>query len=95
MLGDAAVATQQLTLVPGLARRGATPLQVEAVRVRSDLRSAGVGGTLMRWTVDAAEGLGADLVQLTSDARRTDAHRFTERLGFVPSHVGFTLPISR
>lgn len=37
--------------------------------------------------------LGADLVQLTSDATRTDARRFYERLGFVASHVGFKLPL--
>jgi hypothetical protein len=37
---------------------------------------------------------GAAMVQLTSDAARTDAHRFYERLGYVGSHVGFkyTLP---
>jgi hypothetical protein len=36
---------------------------------------------------------GATLAQLTSDRSRTSAHRFYERLGFVPSHVGFTLPL--
>ncbi|MEU8621212.1 hypothetical protein [Streptomyces sp. NPDC048623] len=28
-------------------------------------------------------------LQLTSDVSRTDAHRFYERLGFEPSHIGF------
>jgi hypothetical protein len=31
------------------------------------------------------------LVQLTSDATRTDAHRFYKRLGFEASHMGFKL----
>lgn len=84
------VAMLQLTRIPGLARRGATRLLVEAVRVRAGHRSAGIGGALLRWVTDvAAPALGAGLVQLTSDAARTDAHRFYERLGFVPSHVGF------
>lgn len=86
----AVVAMLQLTRIPGLARRGATRLLVEAVRVRADRRSAGVGGALLGWVTDvAAPALGAGLVQLTSDAARTDAHRFYERLGFVGSHVGF------
>jgi GNAT superfamily N-acetyltransferase len=88
--GGAAVGTFQLTRIPGMARRGSTRLLVEAVRVRSDLRSAGIGGAMMRWvTTTAAEQLDAHLVQLTSDAARADAHRFYERLGFMASHVGF------
>jgi GNAT superfamily N-acetyltransferase len=84
------VGTLQLTRIPGLARRGSTRLLVEAVRVRSETRSSGIGSALMRWVTDvAAPALGAGLVQLTSDAAREDAHRFYERLGFVGSHVGF------
>ncbi|ANJ28700.1 GNAT family N-acetyltransferase [Agromyces aureus] len=84
------VATMQLTRIPGMARRGSTRLLVEAVRVRSDLRSAGIGGAMMRWVTDvAAPTLGSTLVQLTSDAARVDAHRFYERLGFAGSHIGF------
>ncbi|MDH6236712.1 GNAT family N-acetyltransferase [Cryobacterium sp. CG_9.6] len=82
--------TMQLTLIPGMARRGSTRLLIEAVRVRSDTRSSGIGSAMMRWVTDiAAPSLDAGLVQLTSDAVRTDAHRFYERLGFVKSHVGF------
>lgn len=84
------IATMQLTLIPGLSRRGSTRLLVEAVRVASTLRSSGVGSAMMRWVTDeAAPELGASIVQLTSDAARTDAHRFYLRLGFVDSHVGF------
>ncbi|WP_317231829.1 GNAT family N-acetyltransferase [Clavibacter capsici] len=90
----ALVGTLQLTLIPGMARRGSSRLQVEAVRVRSDLRSSGIGGAMMRWVADAAApALGAALVQLTSDAGRVDAHRFYERLGYARSHVGFKLRI--
>ncbi|GAA2753135.1 GNAT family N-acetyltransferase [Amnibacterium kyonggiense] len=88
--GDEVLGTMQLTRIPGMARRGTTRLLVEAVRVRSDRRSAGIGGAMLRWVQeDAARALDAGLVQLTSDAAREDAHRFYERLGFVGSHVGF------
>ncbi|MFZ6991793.1 GNAT family N-acetyltransferase [Curtobacterium sp. RRHDQ66] len=87
---DSVVATMQLTRIPGMARRGSTRLLVEAVRVSSALRSSGIGSAMMRWVTDvAAPALGVTLVQLTSDAARTDAHRFYERLGFVGSHKGF------
>lgn len=91
------VGTMQLTLIPGLARRGAMRLQIEAVRVRGDRRSTGIGGRMIRWAMDAAPSMGAALVQLTSDVAREDAHRFYVRLGFTPSHVGFKYapPIER
>ena len=84
------VGTLQLTRLPGMARRGSARLLVEAVRVRSTLRSGGIGTALVRWVTDvAAPATGSSLVQLTSDNSRTDAHRFYERLGFAGSHRGF------
>ncbi|WP_448003153.1 N-acetyltransferase family protein [Agromyces bauzanensis] len=87
----AVVGTMQLTLIPGLARGGATRMQVEAVRVAESARGLGLGTAMMQWVIEAALASGAVLVQLTSDARRADAHRFYERLGFEASHVGFKL----
>lgn len=84
------LATMQLTRIPGMARRGSTRLLIEAVRVRSDHRSSGIGTVMMRWvTGTAASAVEAALVQLTSDEARQDAHRFYERLGFIGSHRGF------
>ncbi|TFD89464.1 GNAT family N-acetyltransferase [Cryobacterium lactosi] len=85
------VATQQLTVLPGLARSGATRLQIEAVRVSATLRGNGLGSAMLSWAVEYGRGRGCRLVQLTSDASRLDAHRFYERLGFAPSHLGFKL----
>ncbi|MFF2372244.1 GNAT family N-acetyltransferase [Agromyces sp. NPDC058110] len=94
--GHGVVGTMQLTLIPGMSRGGASRLLVEAVRVRADLRSGGIGAAMMRWVTDAAAPtLGAALVQLTSDAVRTDAHRFYERLGFEGSHLGFKYRVPR
>jgi GNAT superfamily N-acetyltransferase len=93
-LDDVVVGTMQLTVIPGLARVGASRLQIEAVRVRADRRNLGIGAAMIRWAVDQAPSLGAALVQLTSDAARVDAHRFYERLGFTASHVGFKLAVT-
>ena len=85
--------TLQLTIIPGLARRGALRGQVEAVRIHADHRGSGLGADLVRWAIDESRRRGCALVQLTSDVLRTDAHRFYERLGFVPSHTGFKLKL--
>lgn len=85
------VATMQLTFIPGLARGGATRLQIEAVRVRSDLRGNGLGGAMITWAINEGRRRGAQLIQLTSDGSRAAAHRFYKRLGFEASHVGFKL----
>ncbi|MDQ1009700.1 GNAT superfamily N-acetyltransferase [Streptomyces sp. V4I23] len=87
------VGTLQLTVIPGLSRRGTTRSIIEAVRIHADERGSGLGAQLIEWAVEKSRGLGCQLVQLTSDATRTDAHRFYERLGFEPSHIGFKLTL--
>ncbi|MFH9723459.1 GNAT family N-acetyltransferase [Streptomyces sp. NPDC017254] len=86
---DKVVGTLQLTFIPGLSRRGATRSIIEGVRIHSDERGSGLGTQLIEWAVEESERQDCRLVQLTSDATRTDAHRFYERLGFEASHVGF------
>ena len=86
-----AVATLQLIVTPSIARRGAFRAVIESVRVSSSLRSQGIGAALVRWAVEEARRRGCDMVQLTSDKQRKDAHRFYERLGFERSHEGFKL----
>ncbi|RSD23627.1 GNAT family N-acetyltransferase [Amycolatopsis eburnea] len=90
---DEPVGTLQLTIIPGLARRGALRGQIEAVRVHSDHRGSGLGAELVQWAIAESRRRGCALVQLTSDTSRTDAHRFYERLGFTPSHTGFKLKL--
>ncbi|MFE6889910.1 GNAT family N-acetyltransferase [Streptomyces sp. NPDC057694] len=87
------VGTLQLTVLPGLSRKGATRSIIEAVRIHADERGSGLGTQLVTWAVDESRRLGCELVQLTSDVTRTDAHRFYERLGFTASHVGFKLQL--
>ncbi|MEU5820746.1 GNAT family N-acetyltransferase [Streptomyces sp. NPDC047803] len=87
------VGTLQLTVIPGLSRRGSTRSVIEGVRIHADERRNGLGTRLIQWAVDESRRQGCQLVQLTSDVSRTDAHRFYERLGFVASHVGFKLAL--
>ncbi|MFD8257502.1 GNAT family N-acetyltransferase [Streptomyces griseoluteus] len=87
------IGTLQLTIIPGLSRKGATRSLIEAVRIHADERGSGLGSELIQWAVDTSRHLGCHLVQLTSDKTRTDAHRFYERLGFTASHEGFKLSL--
>ncbi|WP_030608021.1 GNAT family N-acetyltransferase [Streptomyces fulvoviolaceus] len=87
------VGTLQLTIIPGLSRRGATRSIIEGVRIHADERGSGLGTRLIEWAIDESRRQNCQLVQLTSDNTRTDAHRFYERLGFTASHVGFKLPL--
>lgn len=92
-LDGVVVGTLHLTILPGLSRRGASRGLVEAVRVDSAVRGAGLGGQLLTWAIETTRESGCTLVQLTTHASRTDTHRFYERLGFVASHVGFKLDL--
>lgn len=87
------VACYQLTLISGLSLTAARRAQVEGVRVAADLRGRGLGAALMADAEARARAAGCHLIQLTTNATRTDAHRFYARLGFTPSHIGFKKPL--
>jgi GNAT superfamily N-acetyltransferase len=88
------LATLQLSLIPGLSRRGSTRAMIEAVRVADGARGEGLGTRMIEHAIDLSRSEGAILVQLTSDVSRLGAHRFYERLGFERSHFGFKLMLS-
>ncbi len=88
------VGTLQLTFIPGLSFQGAIRAQIEAVRVASTERGGGLGKFLITWAIEQARDHGARMVQLSSNATRTDAHRFYRNLGFDQSHAGFKLSLT-
>ncbi|WP_314249096.1 GNAT family N-acetyltransferase [Streptomyces kutzneri] len=93
--GEAVLGCLQLTYIPGLGQNGEERALVEAVRIRADRRGSGLGAELMRLAAERARARGCGLLQLTSNKRRTAAHRFYERLGFARSHEGFKLHLER
>jgi len=90
-LGGEVVGVCQLIVFRHLQARGGRCAEIESVHVHPDHRGCGVGTALVRDAVGRARALGCYRVQLTSDARRQDAHRFYERLGLSPTHVGFKM----
>lgn len=91
--GEEVIGMLQLTLIPGLSRRGAWRALIESVRVASSRRGSGVGRALIEFAVGRAREHGCAIVQLTSDKRRGDALRFYASLGFEATHEGLKLSL--
>lgn len=91
--GGRVVGCLQATYIPGLGKGGAERALIEAVRIRADRRGDGLGRTLMEHAIARASARGCTIVQLTSNKRRKDAHRFYAALGFARSHEGFKLTL--
>ncbi|MGQ4329986.1 GNAT family N-acetyltransferase, partial [Streptomyces hayashii] len=64
------VGTLQLTIVPGLSRRGSTRSIIEGVRVHADERGSGLGTRFIEWAIEESRRENCQLVQLTSDTTR-------------------------
>ena len=90
-LDGARVGTFQLTRIPGIMRRGMWRGLIESVHIVPEHRNKGFGSQMMRWAADRARERGCGMVQLTSNKKRLDAHRFYRTLGFDQSHEGFKL----
>ncbi|WP_454849277.1 N-acetyltransferase family protein [Rhizobium binxianense] len=91
--GGEVVGTFQTMVATSLTGRGSSAMIIEAVQTRDDMRGQGIGGLMIGFAVAEAKRRGVRLVQLTSNAKRKDAHRFYERLGFEPSHLGFKMAL--
>ena len=85
------VGTTILMIVPNLSAGGRPRAIVENVVVDEQARGRRYGERLMAFCRAEAEAAGCFKLQLTSNNRRTDAHRFYERLGYEFSHHGYTL----
>lgn len=90
-MGGEVIGTFHITWLTYLAGEGRDDCQVESVHVDSRWRGKGIGTQMMAWVLEEARKRQCRRIQLTSDKRRKDAHRFYERLGFVLSHEGAKL----
>ncbi|WP_417767395.1 GNAT family N-acetyltransferase [Stappia sp.] len=79
----------ELTILDGLSFAGRPRAQVESVHVDPALRSQGLGARMMAFAEERAREEGCVLLQLASNAARTRAHAFYERIGYDRSHLGF------
>ncbi|HEY7295973.1 MAG TPA: GNAT family N-acetyltransferase [Dehalococcoidia bacterium] len=87
------VGTAILMILPNLSAGGRLQAIVENV-VDERRRGRGYSARLMAYCLAEATATGCITLQLDSSVRRTDAHRFDERPGFVFTHRGYTFPLA-
>jgi GNAT superfamily N-acetyltransferase len=92
-LGGTVIATLQMVYITFLAGAGQEDLQIESVYVAKEKRGQGVGRFMMEWAINEGRKRNCRRVQLTSNVKRTKAHRFYQQLGFELSHVGAKLKL--
>jgi len=88
------IGTLQITFTPSISFQGGKRATVESVRVDEKYRGQGIGKELMLFAINRAREEKCVSMQLTTNADRTDAHRFYENLGFKGKHLGMKLKLS-
>ncbi|NVK17470.1 MAG: GNAT family N-acetyltransferase [Methylocystaceae bacterium] len=91
--GGKVIGSLQISFIPGLSRKGMWRGQIEAVRIATNYRNEGLGEKMFSWAIEQCKDRNCQLVQLTTDKSRPDAHRFYDGLGFVASHEGYKLAL--
>jgi predicted N-acetyltransferase YhbS len=69
-------------------------LRITAMCVTADHRHTGIGRALEASTRRMAASLDCSCIEVTSNIRRTDAHRFYKKLGYTEASKGYTKCIS-
>lgn len=88
------VGTYLLLFMDKLSNPNVPAAVVEDVVVAPDLQGAGIGATLMHDAMARARRRGCYKLMLSSNLKRSDAHRFYEQLGFVQHGVSFEVALS-
>ena len=84
---DGAVAGCLSTSTMRVLHRPAPVGRISMMVVDEDLRGRGIGAALVRAAEEALAAQSCYMVEVTSNARRTEAHRFYERLGYERTSV--------
>lgn len=85
------IGTMQLSFIQYLTYQGGIRAQIEAVRIKKDLRGLGIGKQMFEWAIERSRERKAHVLQLTTDKKRPDALRFYEDLGFKSTHKGMKM----
>lgn len=82
------------TSVMRVLHRPAPVGRISMMVVNAEYRSQGIGAQLVRAAEQALAGQGCYMVEVTSHASRTDAHRFYEKLGYEKTSVRLARTLS-
>jgi GNAT superfamily N-acetyltransferase len=92
--GNRVLATAHLVVIPGLSWQGMARAQLQGFRVAEDARGHGIGRQVLSWAQARARERGCGFIQVVTDKRRHDAHRFYYKWGFKSTHDGLKLWLS-
>jgi GNAT superfamily N-acetyltransferase len=85
------VGAADLLIVPNLSHRGLPWAIIENVVVDETMRRKGIGRELVKHLVKIAKESGCYNIKLTSDRKRSAAHRLYESLGFEQYGLAFRI----
>ncbi|MBI5116213.1 GNAT family N-acetyltransferase [Candidatus Poribacteria bacterium] len=85
------VGAADLLLVPNLSHRGLPWALIENVVIDESMRRKGIGRELVKHLIDVAKKSGCYKIGLSSDRKRTAAHRLYESLGFDQYGLSFRM----
>ena len=80
-----------LAIIENITRKGTPYAIIENMVVDEAARGKRLGEALIEQAIVEARRAGCYKVSLTSNKRRSEAHRFYERLGFVQTHEAFRI----
>jgi GNAT superfamily N-acetyltransferase len=90
---DGAVVGCLSTSVMRVLHRPAPVGRISMMVVEEALRGLGIGAALVRAAERALAERGCYMVEVTSNVRRTEAHRFYERLGYERTSVRLAMEL--
>lgn len=64
--------------------------EIQEMYVRHEYRSSGIGKQLLDYLENELLQKNCETLEVTSNSKRTDTHRFYLRNGFLPTHYKFT-----
>ena len=87
------VASFSLMIFCSPSHNGALQALLDAVVVQRDRRSAGLGAIMLEHAMHRAAAAGCYKLMLSSNIRRTNAHRFYEGFGFSQHGISFSIDV--
>lgn len=87
------IGTFALLIMPNLAHFGMSSAIIEDVAVEESFQNKGIGKKMMEFAMEIAREKGCYKMVLSSNQKRTDAHRFYENLGFEKHGFSFVVKL--
>ncbi len=87
------IGTFSLAVMDNLAHMGMPSGLIEDVVVKSEWQGKGIGKQMMHFALDRCRENGCYKAALSSNVKRTDAHRFYESLGFEKHGYSFLIDL--